>query len=201
VNGNQLSPLTRMLVSLSLVVGILVAGLTHPAFLSAAAAQNDSEPVSEPVSIFIGNSIPVSRGEVVGSLISARGVMIGGVPTDFLLDGKVEILDSEIISDSPMSLDGVGISGQVVPKTDVVVIDTDEGTTTNGVGISGQVAPQYDIVVSGDSGVQVTGGQLLGDNISIVDGVLQGENLRVVGTAVSGTDLCVENVAVVVPGS
>jgi hypothetical protein len=188
-------------VSLSLVVGILVAGLNHPFFLSAAKAQTDSEPVDYPVSIFIGNSIPVSQGEVVGSLISAQGVMIDGVTTDFLFSDKITILDSAIISDSPISLDGVGISGQVVPKTDVAIIGTGDDTTPYGVGISGQVAPQYNIVVSGDSGVQVTGGQLLGDNISVVDGVIQGENLRLVGATVSGANLCVENVAVTVPGS
>lgn len=197
MNGNQLSPLTRLLVSLSVVVGILVAGLTHSSFLSSAKAQTDSEPVF----VIIGNSVPVLQGEVVGRLISAKGVLIDGVPTDFLFDERIEILDSAIVSDIPMALDGVGISGVVAPKTEVVVVGTLQDPPPYGVGISGVVAPKTEVVVSSDSGVEVTGGQLLGDNISIVDGVLRGENLRVVGATVSGAGLCVANVSVTVPGS
>ena len=202
MKGNKLSPLTRLLVSLSLVVGILVAGLTRPSFLRAAAAQTDFESGGDSVSVVIGNILPVSKGEVVGQLIGARGVLVNGVPTDFLFDGKIVILDSTVISESLMSIDGVGISGEIAPKESVAVNGTLQETTPYGVGISGEVAPQTDVVVSGSSfGVQVSGGQLLGDNIRVEGETVRGDNLRVVGATVSGVDLCVENVFVTLPGS
>jgi len=211
-----------------MVFGILVAGRTHPLSPRAAQAQTESEEVTVPSFITAGSVIRVNRGEVVAPVISAYGVSVDGVPTDFVLGDKVEVLYSFILSDNITSIYGVGISGELTttpkdgvgisgeftttPKEGVgisgeltttpkdgVGISGERPTPTEGVGISGEVI-ESDVAISADSEVQVTGGQLTGDNIRVENGVLRGENLRLVGATVSGTGLTLSGLAVAAPG-
>src|SRR5215212_1921347 len=78
----QLSPVTSLLVSLTLVAGILVAGLTNGRLIPAVKAGGGAPGVS---------SLAAQNGTLSAGLISASGVVIGGVPTDGIFDGQIEI--------------------------------------------------------------------------------------------------------------
>ena len=202
VNRFQLSPGARLLVSLTLVIGILVAGRTHPLAPKAAQAQTESEEVTVPSFISAGTVLQFKSGEVVGRVISAYGVSINGAPADFVLGGNVQVLDGFIITDNLTSINGVGISGEdePEPKDGVGISGEEVPAPKDGVGISGEVRMAH-VVISGESGVQVTGGELLGHNISVVDGVVSGSNLRIVGGMVSGAGLSVSGAVKAKPGS
>lgn len=197
-----------------MAVSILVAGLATPTVR----AQTGSEVSGEPVSVAIGNVLPVTSGDVVGSSISASGLLINGVPTDVVITGEVQVTDSVVISGNIMSTDSVVISGQRTGGTqDSVVISGQRSEATqdsvvisgnvtsetqDSVVISGNVTDTKEVVISsGADSVQLWGGELLGDNIRVVDGILYGDNLRVVGATVTGTKLEVSGVLVTIPGS
>ena len=76
-----LSPVTALLMSLSLVVGILVCDLTGLRALPAASAQT-------------GAVRSVSVATLAGGVIAAKGVVINGVATDAVFLGRVTVSNS-----------------------------------------------------------------------------------------------------------
>lgn len=205
VNRFQLSPAARLLVSFALVIGILVAGQTHPYSSVVGRAQTESGEAVVTRSIGIGTTLPISRGEVVASLIEVRGVWLNGEPVDAVVADRLDVLDSLLISDSFMTINGVVVGGTVndTPKDGVVVGGTINDETPEGeapVTIATEVDTQEVVISAGEGGVQLLGGELRGDNISVVDGVVRGENLRVVGATVSGGALSVAGVLATAPG-
>ena len=202
VNRFQLSPVARLLVSFSLVISILVAGQTHPLSPRTVAAQT-AESSDIPVSVGIGMILPISRGSVVGSSITASGLLIDGVPTDVILPGRVQILDSVVVSGTFMSVYSVVVSGNAPeqPKDSVVVSGNVEEDPEPGAAVVATEVETQEVVVSSSEGaVQLSGGQLRGTDIRVVNGVVEGNNLTVVGATVSGSNISVSGVLVTVPG-
>jgi len=204
VNRFQLSPAARLFVSFALVIGILVAGQTHTFSPSAVQAQIGSEAVGS-TSIGIGLSLPVSQGEVVGSLIDVRGVSLNGVQVDVVIPSRLQVFNSVIVSDSYMTINGVVIGGTLEkPQEGVVIGGTlqDNEPEDGGAPVSGgtEVEAQALIIDGGEGTVRLFGGELQGENISIVDGVVSGDNLRVVGTTVSAEGVSVSGVIAALPG-
>ncbi len=203
MNRFQLSPVARLLVSFSLAISILVAGQTHPLSTKTVAAQT-AESSDIPVSVGIGTTLPISRGSVVGSSITASGLLINGVPTDVVLPDGVQILDSVVVSGTFMSVYSVVVSGNSPeqPKDSVVVSGNVEENPEPGapVVVPTEVETQEVVVSTSDGAVQLSGGQLQGTDIRVVNGVVEGTNLTLVGATVSGSGIRVSGVLVSVPG-
>jgi hypothetical protein len=89
----QLSPVTSLLVSLTLVVGILVAGLTNSRVIPAASAAKVT-------------SRAANDGTLVAGLITATGVVINGVATDGVFVSSVGIGHSVV--ESPCGIAALG---------------------------------------------------------------------------------------------
>ena len=176
-----ISPVTSFLLSLSLVVGIFVSGLTNSRLLPAAKAQT-----------ITGEAPPAT---VVGTVIYLRGVVINGVVTDAVIPGSVRISNSVVDSTSGVvSRNGVFTSGndeEITPSQNgVYTSGNDEDgnvVTANGVytsGNDGEEEPQ----ASGD-GVFTSGNVYLGDCLQIVGGVLSGNDIQINDGVISGSDL------------
>jgi hypothetical protein len=191
----HLSPVTTLVVSLSLVVGILVSGLTDSVVPVAKAQTGSAEtPRVAPVrsTIMVGNS------GVAASRIIFKGVAIDGVPTDAVLEGghirlvngviisgespvSENLVVSGVVSDNPLDTDGVIISGEIVggsPDSLDGVIISGEIQKPEGVTVNSITAPTDAVVV--------TGGILEGDDVNVTDGIIiSGTNITVTGATVS----------------
>lgn len=168
---NQLSPVTSVVISLSLLLGILVADLTNVRGVAVAGAQTGGC-VRLP-------SAPVADATVVGTRITATDVLVNGVVTRAAFAGSVRVVDSIVFRGDTTTTNGVfpgvDVSGPngVFPGVDV--------SGTNGV----------------FPGVDIAGGVVHGDDVRVVDGLISGTNLRVVGAVVtaglSGTPISPTN--------
>ena len=77
-----------MLVSLSLVVGILVCDLAGAHALPAAHAQTSAA--------YVFHQVTVPAATLTGSVIAAKGVVINGVATDAVFLGGVRVSNSVV---------------------------------------------------------------------------------------------------------
>ena len=81
------------MVSLTIVAGVLVAGLTDSRAIPAVKAESHA-------------SHATRKGALAARLITARSVVVNGVPTDGFFDGQIEIVDSSV--ESPCGIANVG---------------------------------------------------------------------------------------------
>ena len=207
MNANKLSPAARLLVSLSLVVGILVVDQVNPLFQRAASAHNGERAAVAVPAVPIGTSVGLAEGMVVGPYIRAQQVVVNGVPVDGYFAGGVQVKDGVIVSGEDMSVRGVIVSGEEVEAQGVIVsgeLETvsaqgvivsgeDSDVSAQGVIVSGEVISTDGVIVSGES--TLVGGTVVGDNVRIVDGFIHGDNLRLIGATVTGPGLSVSGVA------
>lgn len=181
----HLSPVTSLLVSLSLVLGILVSDLTGLRVLSTVKAET--------------TLIPVSAGRLASNLIEVKGVMVDGVATDALIEGGVGLGDAFIDSGCGVTPVGYTSTGDAVYAIGGFTGATTEGVFTsgnvNGVFTSGNVAGSDEGTTNG----VFTSGNLSGDDEGGTNGVFTsgnvyvGDTLRVTGGSLSGTDVQVNN--------
>jgi hypothetical protein len=196
-----LSPVTSLLMSLSLVVGILVCDLTGMRAFPAASAQTASV-----------LSVPTSAATVSGGVITARGVLINGVVTDAVFVGSVNVSNSVLDTSRGVARFASATSGGVyilgaypAPAPEPVggaypapapepiegaypapaPEPVDGAYPAPGPEPVGGAYPAPVIIV-GD-GLEVIGGALQGDNIQVTGGVITGENLVLVGAYVKSS--------------
>jgi hypothetical protein len=204
-----LSPVTTLLMSLSLVVGILVCDLTGLRALPAASAQT-------------GAVRSVSVATLAGGVIAAKGVVINGVATDAVFLGSVTVSNSVIDagrgitrfgalgasdfyvlgaypSGDPEPVNGAYPSGDpdpvngAYPSGDPEPVNgaypSGDPDPVNGAYPSGDPDPVNGAypsgVIYGGGGLEVIGGTLQGSNIQVTNGVISGENLVLVGAFVT----------------
>jgi len=184
---NHLSPVTSLLVSLSLVVGILVCDLTGLHALPAANAQTGAA---------YSGQISVPAATIAGSVIAAKGVVINGVATDAVFLGEVSVSNSVVEGggvyvlgaypsgdpgSDPEDAGGAYPSGIALPDVNGAYPSGDPGS--GGVESDGAYPSG---VIYGD-GLEVVGGTLQGSNIQVTDGVISGDNLVLVGAVVTSS--------------
>lgn len=180
MNKAHLPISTSSLLSISLVVGIFVAGLTSSRLLPAAGAQSST-----------GVSVAAPYATLAGGVISARGVVINGVATDALLVGNLRIVDSVVESRCGITPLGVGGSGESVYALGVFTSGNraDSLVGPNGVFTSGNLAGSDEPV--GPNGVFTSGNVYVGRNLQVVGGSLSGGDIQIHGGIVSGNNMSV----------
>ena len=205
------SPVTSLLVSLSLALGILVSDLSGYKLLTSAHAQENpcgggGTTIESPMLIGDGlilSGITVRNGTVNGSVVEhaviAGSVHLSGATvlgTTDVVGGNSPCLEGVIIGsgDSPQpQLNGVIIgSGDVVggdPQLNGVIIGS--GDVAGGdPQLNGVIIGSGDLTLSGVTGSATgtaVGGTLTGDDITVGDGgVITGQNLLLSGTTIDG---------------
>jgi hypothetical protein len=200
VKKSFLSPVTSLVVSLSLALGILVCNMCDYGFLTTAHACDGGVTVlGETMTLnnaLAPNGVSFHNLLVNGQLIEA-GVIAGPVQ---LVGGGVTNVNGVIVSngESEPAPNGVIVSNGG-PCTNGVIVSNGGETVTNGVIVSngdGEQSAGSAVTVSGEvsfSGYIISasgtanGGTLTGDNISITEGgVITGENLLLSGTTIDG---------------
>jgi hypothetical protein len=185
-----------MSLSLALVIGILVAGLTNDRVV----------PVVEAQAGAAHSSVHVAQnGRLASGLIFAHGVAIDGVATDGFFVENIGIDASLVESpcgiagagdgvylfgaypsgDAPVSLTGAYPSGDAPVSLTGAYPSGDAPASLTGAYPSGKA-----LVTSGSSfvgrDIQVFGGVLQGENIEVTpSGLIKGHNLRVVGAYIT----------------
>ena len=212
VKKTHFSPVMPLLVSFSLVLGILVSDVAGCRFLTAAHAENGSSPGN-------GRSIKVGQGVALNGM-AVHGLLVNGqVVTHAVIAGSVGIVDGAVVNvlggsggvdastsgvvvgDTIASTSGVVVGDTIVSMSGVVVGDT--VVSTSGVVVGDTIASTSGVVV-GDQSPTATvdeiilinviilngnsiGGALTGDGITISeDGVITGENLLLTGATIGG---------------
>jgi hypothetical protein len=165
VKRTHLSPVTSLLVSLSLVVGILVCDLAGLHALPEANAQTSGAHRVAPVA--------VPAATLAGGVIAAKGVVINGVATDAVFLGKIRVSNSVIESGGGISRYGdVEVLGAYPSGT----IGGDPLATGGAYpsGITTDVTGAYPSGTVSDGGVEVSGaypsGTIGGDVLTDVGG-------------------------------
>jgi hypothetical protein len=220
-----LSPVTTLLMSLSLVVGILVCDLTGLRALPAASAQT-------------GASRSVSAARLAGGVIAAKGVVINGVATDAVFLGGVKVSNSVLDagrgitrlgaagtggvyilgaypsgnpddvngaypSGNPDDVNGAYPSGEIDPVSGAY--PSGEIDPVNGAYPSGNPDDVNGAYPSGNpddvSGAYPSGVIYGGGGLEVVGGTLQGTNIQVTNGVITGEDLVLVGAFVTSPGA
>ena len=189
-----ISPVTSFLMSLSIVAGIFVAGLTNSRVLPVAKAQTAQS--------VTGN---VPEATVAGTVIAVKGLVINGVATDALIPGGVRITDGAVNAGCGFTALGFSATGDAVYALGAY----SGGVFTSGNDHGGDITPnEGGVFTSGNSGgvftsgndnggdpaaglggVFTSGNVYVGDSLQVVGGVLSGSDIQVVNGIVSGSDL------------
>jgi hypothetical protein len=221
-----LSPVTTLLMSLTLVVGILVCDLTGLRALPAASAQT-------------GAVRSVSVATLAGGVIAAKGVVINGVATDAVFLGGVKVSNSVIDAGRGITRFGaLGVGGVYVlgayPSGDPEPVNgaypsgdpdpvngaypsgdpdpvsgaypSGDPEPVNGAYPSGDPEPVNGAYPSGDpddvSGAYPSGVIYGGDGgLEVIGGTLQGDNIQVTNGVISGENLVLVGAFVTSPGA
>ena len=125
VKKAYISPVTSFLMSLSIVAGIFVAGLTNSRVLPAAKAQTPQHV-----------TVDASEATLAGTAITAKGLVINGVATDAVLPGGIGISGSAVDTGCGLTALGFSATGGAVYSLGAL---TNGGAQTNGVYASGNV--------------------------------------------------------------
>lgn len=204
-----LSPVTSLLMSLSLALGILVSDLSGYKFLTSAHAEENPCGGSDggtPVitsTVFIADG--VTSGIVVRDLV-VNGALVGGG----VIASTVQLLASDVV-EANGALVGGGINptpnGALVgggdnpnpsgsneagetPCFNGALVGGGDNPTPNGALVGGGIAPTSDeVTVSGavvSASGTFSGGTLTGDDIVISGGVITGRNLVLNGATLDG---------------
>jgi hypothetical protein len=193
VKKAYISPVTSLLMSLSLALGILVSDLRGYKLLTSAHAQES--PCGEP-SDFGGGTIILSGIEVSGLSVNGQLVEQG------VIAGSVQLINSTIAYEDSGDTSGVVVgggnspapSGVVVGGGNIIIAEGEaeggspctEGVVVgggNGVVVGGGNSPAPSGVVVG--GGTVIGGLLTCDDINITNGVISGTNLVLTGATIN----------------
>lgn len=206
----HLSPVASLLVSLSLVVGILVSDVTGLRVIPKANAQTGAAP---------SPTVSVRAARLSSSVIIAKGVVINGVETNGVFANSVRVADAVVDARCGVSALGFNSAGERVYALGVIVsgespvsAGPSDSLSTNGVIVSGELADQEPppatngVIVSGElegqdetattngvivsgtvyvgQSLEVSGGTVTGD-VQVNNGVISGSSLSVVGAYVS----------------
>lgn len=185
----HLSSVTALLLSLSLVVGILVSDFAGARFLTTAHAQS-GQCTSTTV---ITPAAEIGDGGTTAQNIILNGVVVGNrVISNGVIAGSVQLSDSTLIGAGGVTVAGV-IVGDGGQCTNGVIVG--DGAGADGV-IVGDGAAGADGVIVGDGagvngvvvgdGLTAYGGTLIGDGVIVGDGGnVTGSNLRLVGATLT----------------
>ena len=209
----HLSPVTSLLVSLSLVVGILVCDIAGSRLLTAAHAQSGCASQGGSVNItggvltggvyvrnvvangqlialaYIPGSVRIARGTIT----DANGIIVSdGRPDGIIVSdgGPSSDPNGIIVSDGSGGImaDGIIVSDGGPCTADGIIVS--DGTPTgesNGIIVSDGGRITVDgIIVSDGGGTTATGGTLSGDQVSVENGVVTGGNLSLTGATLNG---------------
>ncbi|MBC7930497.1 MAG: hypothetical protein H7Z38_08000 [Rubrivivax sp.] len=180
----HLSPVTSLLMSLSLIVGILVCDLTGTKFSTTAQAQANPCSAGGNSGTVVSNVVEITEGGTsVNGMVINNVQVAGQVIPQAVIAGSVQISASTVVSDGGITVNGVIVSDGIPCANGVIVSD---GVTANGVIVSDGVTANGVIV---SDGITATGGTLEGDNISVEGGIVSGNNLRLVGASLTGTSV------------
>lgn len=141
--------MTSLLVSLAVVAGIFVAGLTNSRVLPAAKAQGNRRV-----------ALKAHGARLAGTVIAAKGVIVNGVASDVLIPGSVRISNGVVDSGCGLTALGNSPAGDIVYALGVFT----SGNLTGG-----------DVVVS-SSGVFTSGNIVGGDEPISPSGVFTSGN-------------------------
>ena len=211
VKKNNFSPLTALLLSLSLGLGILVGAPSSLKLLTRVHAQE-----STCGSVVTGSTVTINSGVINGGIYVRDITVNGELVAQAVIMGSLQIAQGDVVnadgalvgggSPSPSgALVGGGApvsngdSTGAAPCVDSIVVSP-FGALVGG----GSPSPSGALVgggapVSGDGSAQVSvggatinatgsfvGGELTGDDIVINDGVITGQNLLLSGTTIEG---------------
>src|ERR1043166_1226599 len=144
VKRKHLSPLTSLLVSISLVIGILVVDLTQTRIVLAARAQDGSQN-----SATGGASFKVANATLRGR-VAASGLIVNGVATDAVFHGQIAVVKSVVAPDGAISFDGIIVNGGSPTPTDGIIVNGGSPTPPDGSTVNGGSATATDgIIVNG----------------------------------------------------
>ena len=214
-----------MLMSLSLVVGILVCDLTGLRAVPAASAQTSAVR-------------SVSVATLAGTVIAAKGVVINGVATDAVFLGRVTVSNSVLDagrgitrlgasgtggvyvlgaypSGNPDDVNGAYPSGEIDPVSGAYPsgeIDPVSGAypsgeidPVSGAYPSGEIDPVNGAYPSGEidpvSGAYPSGVIYGSGGLEVIGGTLQGTNIQVTNGVISGENLVLVGAFVTSPGA
>jgi hypothetical protein len=200
VKKAYISPVTSLLMSLSLALGILVSDLRGYRLLTSAHAQQGSPcGVSENDATVVSDTVNIEDGFILSG-IAVRNVTVNGSVLDqAVIAGIVQISDATVVGSTSIIYTGgevgAGQGGVLVgsdsPCTNGVLVGSDS-PAINGV-LVGSDSPSPTLTgVTGSASGTAVGGMLTGDNITINDGVVTGQNLLLSGAtfndgSISGT--------------
>ena len=170
----NLSPVTSLLVSLSLALGILVSDLSGYKFLTSAQAQTD--PCSGRGVTVVSDDIHIGEGLSLSG-IAVRNVLVNGqLVEEGVIAGSVLIVDSAV-----NDAEGV-IVGNDAPLLNGVIVGNDI-PSPNGVIVGNDVNVSGTIISTGST---ANGGTLTGDGVTVTGGVITGQNLLLSGSTIEG---------------
>ena len=205
VKKAYISPVTSLLVSLALALGILVSDLSGYRLLTTAHAQQG--PCG-------GGAVSIVDGLMLNGLTVGDVIVNGNVVENAVIAGSVRISNAQVVGstgavsansggvivgvDNPVAVNGV-IVGVDAPcsTTSGVIVGVDNPVAVNGVivGVDNPVAVNGVIVgvdganligVTGGTSGTAIGGVLTGDGITVNGGVITGQNLMLSGAVLSG---------------
>lgn len=197
-----ISPVTSLLMSLSLVLGILVSDLRGYRLLTSAHAQEGSPcGVIENDVTVVGDTVNIENGLILSG-ITVRNVTVNGIVLDqAVIAGSVQISDATVVGSTGMVYSeeaDAGPSGVIIgsesPKPNGVIIGS-ENPCSNGV-IIGSESPKPNGVIIGSESPKPNGVIIGSENPSpSPNGVIIGSERTIIadvtgvatGTAVGGT--------------
>jgi hypothetical protein len=209
------SPVTSLLVSFSLALGILVGDLGGAKLLTSVHAQENPCGWTGNNATLTGDSVNIEDGLILSG-ITVRDVVVDGVLLEqAVIAGSVRLTNATVTGTTgTIFSNGVivgGDGGSNAEQTDGpaeggegpnspcyngVIVGGDDGNGDNTVGQSGVIvggspASGEDSLggATPDSSATAVGGTLTGDNIAINDGVITGENLLLSGATIDGGSL------------
>lgn len=205
MKNTHLSSVAALLLSLSLVIGILVSDLVGTRFITAAHAQTGS------CATIVSNQVDVPDGVAAAAQgILIRNVKVGGqvIPFGLIVASSVHLSHSTLFGGGGVKADGVVVSdgGGGAANTDGVVVSDGGGTANaDGVVVSDGGAVSYDgvvvsdggqcrdgVVVSDGGGAANTDGVVVSDGAS-VDGVVVSDGLTATGGTLAGDGVVVSD--------
>jgi hypothetical protein len=197
VKKTLLSPVTSLLVSLSIALGILVCNMTDYGLLTTAhACGSDGSSVTVLGESWTLDHALAPDGVAFQSIVVNGQILEAGViasPVNFVSGSVVNaqgvLVGNEVGGVQPPGTSSNGVLvGNETPCMDGVLVGNEgqiSGSSTDPKGVLvGNEVNVTGVIV--DSSGTASGGILTGDNISISNGVLTGQNLVLSGATLSG---------------
>ncbi|HST53521.1 MAG TPA: hypothetical protein VLJ61_16030 [Pyrinomonadaceae bacterium] len=191
----HLSSVTALLLSLSLVIGILVSDFAGARFLTTAHAESGQCTGQGAGTTIITPSVEIGDGETAVQGIIISDVTVGSeVVSQGVISGNVKVSNSTFVGADGVTANGVLVGDDFI--ADGVLVG-DVAPCTTGV-LVGDVLTMDGVLVGDD--FTATGGVLVGDDISVNGGVITGQNLRLIGSTIAGKSASVGGIIKAVEG-